>query len=109
MSDTSSEAARVARAWGHVGDALPRSTEDVLDLVIGLITAASEEAEAIRTLQKTLLTRLNMDPTVVHGLTTVANMADTQATAWTSVLNTIETVYGPYLALIRQGVSVPTS
>lgn len=107
MADTSSEAARVARSWADVGDALPRSTEDVLNLTIGLAQAASAEADAVRDLQKTLLTRLNMDPTVVHGLTAIADMADAKAAAFTAVLNTVEHVYGPYLALIRAGVAVP--
>lgn len=107
MADTNSEASRVARAWADVGDALPRGTEDAMDLFVGLAVAASEKAEHVRALQATLLKRLNMDPTVVHGLSAIADAADLEAVLWTAVMNTTEHVYGPYLALIRSGVTVP--
>jgi hypothetical protein len=109
MSDSTSAAHSVARAWTGVGDTIPRSTMEVLDLIAGLSAAASEKADALNELQKTLINRLNMDPLVVHGLTPLVGLADAEAAQWTAVVNSIETVYGPMLLLLRSNISVPNA
>ena len=109
MADSSSVAHNVARAWTEVGDSLPRGTLEVLDLIAGLSAAASEKADALTQLQKTLIGRLNMDPLVVHGLKPLIDLADAEASQWTAVVNSIETIYGPVLALIRARIAVPNA
>lgn len=109
MADSTSAAHNVARAWTGVGETLPRGTQDVLDLIAGLAAAATEKADALNELQKTLIGRLNMDPLVVHGLGPLVALADTEAAQWTAIVNTIETVYGPLLALYRNGIAVPNA
>lgn len=109
MANTTSTAHAVARAWNGVGETLPRGTQDVLDLIAGLAAAAIEKADALNELQKTLIGRLNMDPLVVHGLKPLVDLADAEAAQWTAIVNTIETVYGPLLALYRNGIAVPNA
>ena len=109
MSDSTSTAHAVARAWTGVGEAIPRSTQEILDLVAGLAAAASDKADALHELQKTLIGRLNMDPLVVHGLKPLVDLADAEASQWTAIVNTIETVYGPLLSLYRSGIAVPNA
>lgn len=109
MSDSTTAAHAVARAWTGVGDTIPRGTEEVLDLMAGLAAAAAAKADAVAELRKTLVGRLNLDPLVVHGVTPIIDLADAEAAQWTAIVNTIETVYGPWLALIRGRVSVPTA
>lgn len=109
MANTTSTAHAVARAWNGVGETLPRGTQDVLDLIAGLAAAATEKADALNELQKTLIGRLNMDPLVVHGLKPLVDLADAEAAQWTAIVNTIETVYGPLLSLYRNGIAVPNA
>jgi hypothetical protein len=109
MADSTSTAHTVARAWTGVGETIPRGTQDVLDLIAGLAAAAIDKADALHELQKTLIGRLNMDPMVVHGLTPLVALADTEAAQWTAVVNSIETVYGPLLQLYRNGIAVPNA
>lgn len=109
MSDSTSAAHAVTRAWTGVGDTIPRGTEEVLNLIAGLAAAASDKADALSELRKTLIGRLNLDPLVVHGLTPIIDLADAEAAQWTAIVNTIETVYGPLLALLRSRIAVPNS
>jgi hypothetical protein len=109
MSDSTSAAHAVARAWTGIGDTIPRGTEEVLDLIAGLAAAASDKADALGELRKTLIGRLNLDPLVVHGLTPIVDLADAEAAQWTAIVNTIETVYGPLLALLRNRIAVPNA
>lgn len=109
MADGTSTAARVGRAWNEIGDTVPRGTDDVMDMISGLAQAASQRAEALEALQLTLVKRLNVDPLVAKGLDPIIALAEAETAAFTAVWNTIETIYGPYLALLRAGVAVPTS
>lgn len=109
MADGTSTAARVGRAWVEIGDTVPRGTDDVMDMISGLAQAASQRAEALEQLQLTLVKRLNVDPLVAKGLDPIIALAEAETAAFTAVWNTIETIYGPYLALLRAGVAVPTS
>lgn len=109
MADGTSTAARVGRAWVEVGDTVPRGTDDVMDIISGLAQAASQRAEAFEALQLTLVKRLNVDPLVAKGLDSIIALAEAETAALTAVWNTIETIYGPYLALLRAGIEVPNS
>jgi hypothetical protein len=109
MADGTSTAARVGRAWAEIGDTVPRGTDDVMDIISGLAQAASARGEALEQLQLTLIKRLNVDPLVAKGLDPVIALAEAEVAAFTAVWNTIETIYGPYLALLRSGVAVPNS
>jgi hypothetical protein len=109
MTDGTSTAARVGRAWVEVGDTVPRGTDDVMDIISGLAQAASARGEALELLQLTLVKRLNVDPLVAKGLDPIIALAEVETEAFTAVWNTIETIYGPYLALLRSGVAVPNS
>lgn len=109
MADGTSAAARVGRAWIEVGDSVPRGTDDVMDIISGLAQAAGQRAEALEALQLTLIKRLNVDPLVAKGLDPIVALAEAEAAAFTAVWNTIETIYGPYLALLRTGIAVPNS
>lgn len=109
MADSTSVAHGVAQAWTTVGDTIPRGTLDVLDLIAGLSAAAIDKADALNQLQKTLIGRLNIDPLVAHGLKPLIDLADAEASQWTAIVNTIETVYGPLLALYRTGIAVPNA
>ena len=109
MADGTSTAARVGRAWVEIGDTVPRGTDDVMDIISGLAQAASQRAEALEAFQLTLIKRLNVDPLVAKGLDPIIALAEAETAAFTAVWNTIETIYGPYLALLRAGVAVPNS
>lgn len=109
MADGTSTAARVGRAWVEIGDTVPRGTDDVMDIISGLAQAANQRAEALELFQLTLIKRLNVDPLVAKGLDPIIALAEAETAAFTAVWNTIETIYGPYLALLRAGVAVPNS